>query len=175
MKTIIVYTSKTGFTKKYAQLIALHTQSDIIELKSASAGKLAQYDRIVYGGRLFAGTIDGLKKIRKLLNGDICGRLVVFATGAAPNAAEDVIQKMWAGNLSEHELTAVPHYYMQAGLCYEKMAVIEKFMMKIAAKAVSSKKEKTAEEEDFARAISSSFDIWSEEYAMPLIGYLNNN
>ena len=35
MKTLIIYTSQTGFTKKYAQWIADEMSADIYDLKDA--------------------------------------------------------------------------------------------------------------------------------------------
>lgn len=35
MKTLVVYTSQTGFTKRYAEWIAKRTQAVVIELEEA--------------------------------------------------------------------------------------------------------------------------------------------
>ena len=35
MKTLIIYTSQTGFTKKYAEWLAERTGGDVLELKEA--------------------------------------------------------------------------------------------------------------------------------------------
>jgi flavodoxin len=46
MKTIVIYKSKTGFTKKYAQWIAAELSADLLEAAMVAADKLAAYDTV---------------------------------------------------------------------------------------------------------------------------------
>lgn len=61
---------------------------------------------------------------------------------------------------------------MQSGLCYEKMSLTDRLMMKVAAVMVRNKKNKTAQDIAFEQAIKSSYDISSKEYIEPLVSYL---
>jgi hypothetical protein len=65
MKTIVIYKSKTGYTKQYAQWIAEELSADILPADKVSFQKLAEYDCIIFGGRLYAVGIDGLSLIKK--------------------------------------------------------------------------------------------------------------
>ncbi len=123
---------------------------------------------MAFGGRLHAGVVDGWKKAQKLLAGRGTRKLVIFATGAMPNEAEDTIQKMWGQNLTPAELDAIPHFYLQAGLCYERMGGVDRAMMKFAAWAMTRKKAKTPEDEAFQSAIARSYDISDPKYIVPL-------
>ena len=49
MKTLIIYSSQTGFTKKYATWIAEELQADCILLKDAKKINLDDYENIIYG------------------------------------------------------------------------------------------------------------------------------
>ena len=60
MKTIIIYHSQTGFTKRYAQWIAEASGADCFELSAARKKDLDAYDTIVYGGWACAGGISKL-------------------------------------------------------------------------------------------------------------------
>ena len=66
---------------------------------------------------------------------DGCGAkpMIVFATGGMPNSAVDTLEEMWRNNLTADEMKEIPHFYMQAGICYEKLGPIDKAMMKMAA------------------------------------------
>lgn len=174
MKAVVVYKSKTGFTKKYAQMVAEQAQCDLLELKYATAQKLSGYEIIVFGSRFFAGTVDDLKKARELFSASGAKEFAVFATGATPNAAEGVINDVWKSNFTPEELETIPHFYMQSGICYEKMPLGEKMMMKVAALMMKSQKEKDEMGQGFEEALKGSFDISSEEYARPLVEYLKN-
>ena len=171
-KIILVYKSETGFTRKYAQWIARDTGCDLLEFRKANSAALRGYDIVVFGSRLHAGSLDGLKKFRGICAEAGVKQLVLFATGAAPNAAEDTIAQTWKNNLSRDELAAIPHFYMQAGLNYESMGFIDRTMMKMVSGMLSRKKELSAEEAAFARSIEKSYDISDEKYIQPLVDYL---
>ena len=174
MKTLVMYKSKTGFTKRYAEMVAKEMECDMVELKKATAAKMGEYDVIVFGSRFFAGTVDGIKKARELFDASKAKEFVVFATGATPNAAKEIVSDMWKNNFTPEELEVIPHFYMQSGICYEKMPFMEKMMMKMAAKMMKNQKEKDEMAQGFEEALKGSFDISSEEYAQPLIEYLKN-
>ena len=164
---IVLYNSKTGFTQQYAQWLALELGCTALPLAKAPAD-LSGYTAVVFGSRLHAGILDGWKKAQKLLNSRGAKKLVVFATGAMPNEAEDTIEKMWEQNLTPEEREAIPHFYLQAGLCLEKLGGMDRAMMKFAAWAMSRKKAKTPEDEAFQDAISKSYDISDPKYIQPL-------
>lgn len=176
MKILITYISKTGFTKEYTDVIAKNIECDVIEFKHMSSAKMSEYDVIVFGSRAHAGTVDSLKKARTMYAESTAKEFIVFCTGAAPCEAEEIINEFWENNLSADELEQVPHFYMQSGLRYESMGFTDKTMMKIAAFMMSRQKEteKTDIDKGFEQAISHSYDISDEKYAMPLIEYLKS-
>lgn len=165
---IVLYNTWTGFTQRYAQLIGEALDCPVHALKDAPAS-LSRYDTVVFGSRLHAGMFDGWKKAQKLLTQRGAKKLVVFATGAMPNEAEAQIQKVWDQNLTPEEQKTIPHFYLQAGLCYEKMGGADRTMMKFAAWAMTRKKAKTAEDEAFQNAIRQSYDISDPKYIEPVI------
>lgn len=168
MKILIVYKSKTGFTEKYAYLIKNKLNCDIVKFKELKDNLLNQYDVIIYGSRIHAGRIDGLEKIKKICN----KKLVVFATGGTPSKATDVINDIWKNNFNE-ELEYIPHFYMQGGMCYEKMDFFDKLIMKLVSKMMDKKKNKTDNELGFSEKLNKSYDISNESFIEPLILYLN--
>lgn len=60
MKTIVIYNSQTGFTKRYAQWIAEETGADCYELSEAKKKNMDEYEAIIYGGWACAGSISKL-------------------------------------------------------------------------------------------------------------------
>ena len=168
---IVLYNTWTGFTQKYAQLIGKELDCPVQPLKDAPAD-LSQYDTVVFGSRLHAGTFDGWKKAQRLLRSRGAKKLVVFAAGAMPNEAEEQIQRVWEQNLTPEERKTIPHFYFQAGLCYEKLGGVDRAMMKAAAWAMTRKKAKTPEDEAFQNAIRQSYDISDPKYIRPLVDYL---
>ena len=96
-------------------------------------------------------------------------RFILFATGGTPNKATKEIDEVWKNNLSAEELQTIPHFYMQSGICYEKMSFWNRTLMKMMSNVLEKKKNKDSAEEGFAQSIKSSYDITSAEYAQPLI------
>lgn len=172
MKAVIIYYSNTGFTQKYASWIKEETGYEIFDVKSISRKDLETYDLVIFGSRISAGRLQGYKQFVKKLNNKT--KLIVFATGAAPIAATEIIDTMWNNNLTKEEQENIPHFYFQSGLNYEKMPWGEKMMMRIFAKMLSKKESKTPEETAMAQSVSQSYDISSKEYIMPLVEYVKS-
>ncbi|WP_242985386.1 flavodoxin domain-containing protein [Vallitalea okinawensis] len=172
MKTIVIYKSKTGFTKRYAEWIGEELNCDISNYEDFSQSSIVEYDCIIYGSRIHAGKVDGLKKIKTLVQGNGRSKLIIFATGATPLAAEDVINTIWRESFSEEELKAIPHFYMQGGLNYEKMGIGDRLIMKTLAQMLSRKKAKSSVEAGCEQSIGNSYDISSRKYILPLVQFV---
>lgn len=171
---LIVYKSTTGFTRKYAEIIGKEIQCTVMERRAVSVKIMSEYDVVVFGSRAYAGRIDGYQKMREMVSKSGPKRFVLFVTGATPNTEEGTMDEFWQQNLSAEELLQIPHFYMQAGLCYERMSFVDKMMMKAAAVMLKKKKDKNDEELAFEKAISASYDIFDRKYAEPLIAFLQN-
>lgn len=173
-KVLVCYKSVTGFTKDYARMIATELGGTAMELKAVTAETMSGCDTVIFGGRFHAGRVDGLKRARALLAQGGGKTFVVFATGAMPAAAaEKTLTQAWENNLTAAELDRVPHFYLPGGLRYERMPLGDRLMMKVFAAAmkgqIKRKRERTAEDEEFMRMISTSYDLSSREYIEPLI------
>lgn len=171
-KILVIYKSVTGFTKEYAEMIAQEIDCTLIEFKKVTADIMSNFNTVIFGGRMYAGTIDGLKSARKLFEQSKASQFIIYATGAIPNEAKDTIDEMWSNNLSSRELLEIPHFYMQGGLRYEKMPFLDKMMMKTFGFMMKKKKDKNEYEKQVEKAIASSYDISSKKYITPLLDTL---
>lgn len=174
MKTLVIYTSQTGFTKKYAEWIAEKTSGDILELKEAqkkSDSFFANYQAIVYGGWLMA---DSTVKVKWFLNKAASWqdkRLAVFCVGGSPNDNPDVevtLKKM----LTDEQRKYIRTFYCQGGFNYEKMNGPSKLAMKMFVSALKKKKDQTEEEKIMTKMIATSYDISDIKYTEPIVEYL---
>lgn len=172
-KLLVTYKSITGFTKEYAEMIAEEISCTLINFKDVTVERMSTYDTVIFGGRMHAGTVDGLKKAKAFFSQSKASNLVLFTTGATPNDAKDLIDEMWSNNLSSFELQTIPHFYFQSGLRYEKMPFGDRLMMKVFSIMLKKKKDKNEYEKTFENAIASSYDISSKTYIKPLIDILN--
>ena len=67
MNGVILYQSKYGMTRKYAQWLFDATHFDLLEMKQAKGTDLSRYEVIVFGGGIYASGIAGLNALKKQL------------------------------------------------------------------------------------------------------------
>lgn len=168
MKTVVIYNSQTGFTKRYAQWIAEATGGDCMELNEAKKKSMDEYDAIVFGGWAVAGTISKINWFKGNMDKWTGKKLIAYCVGGSPLENPD-IELTLRNNFSEKEWEKVKVFYCPGGFNYEKMSASSKLMMKMFIKALKAKKEKTEQEEVMIKMISSSYDISDKKYIEPIL------
>lgn len=174
MKILIIYKSKTGFTKRYAEWISQELQCSTISYDNFKSDLISDFDILIFGTRVHTGRIDGFNKFKKIIK-ETNKKIIVFAVGGTSAEAINSINKIWDSSFSKSELHEIPHFYMQGGLDYENMTAGDRFIMKSLAKMLGQKNSKDFEETGCEQAIQSSYDATSKEYIIPLINYVRRN
>ena len=57
MKTLVVYRSHYGSTRRYAQWLAQALDADAAEERQADARLVQNYECVIFGGGLYAGSM----------------------------------------------------------------------------------------------------------------------
>jgi len=171
MKTIVIYNSQTGFTKRYAQWIAEAAGADCLELSAAKRKSMDTYKAIVFGGWACAGSISKLSWFKGNIDKWQDKKLIAFCVGGSPIDNPE-IEPALKQNFTESELEKVGVFYCPGGFNYEKMSVSSKLMMKMFIKMLKSKKDKTEAEQEMIKMISASYDISDRKYIEPILEYL---
>lgn len=174
MKTIVIYNSQTGFTKRYAEWIAEKSGADCFELSEVRKKSLDDYDSIIYGGWACAGGISKLSWFKGNISKWKGKKLIVFCVGGSPLDNPE-IESALRNNFNEEEWKRVSAFYCPGGFNYEKMSAASKLMMKMFVKALKAKKDKTKEEEVMIKMIASSYDISDIKYIEPILECLNES
>ncbi len=173
MKTIVIYNSQTGFTKRYAEWIAEAAGADRLALAEAKKKNLAEYDAIVFGGWACAGGISKLGWFKSNIDKWGDKKLIVFCVGASPIDSPE-IEPALKRNFKESEFKRVSAFYCPGGLSYEKMSAPSKFMMKMFVKTLQAKKDKTEAEQEMVKMIATSYDISDKKYIEPILECLKS-
>ncbi len=84
MNAIVIYKSKYGSTKQYAQWIAEELSCNAVERGEIKPEELSKYDTIIYGGGLYAEVINGVSLITKNFDKLKGKKIAVFSTGITP-------------------------------------------------------------------------------------------
>ncbi|MBE5804378.1 MAG: flavodoxin [Clostridiales bacterium] len=164
MKAIVIYQSKTGFTKRYAEWIAVALGCEAKAWKDAQSMSLADYDTLIYGGWFHAGSIVGLKKFLRKAE-PLGKKLAVFAVGAGPAESPD-IESSLRRNFTGEQYSRIPAFYMPGGLNYEKMGAVDKAMMAVFRAMV---KKQEGENSQMYQMLCKSYDLADEKYIEPLV------
>ena len=176
MKTLIIYTSQTGFTKRYAEWLADKISGELIELNDAQKKAdsfFEDYDAICYGGWLRAARI---VKVNWFLGKAVNWkdkRLALFCVGGSPNDNPD-IDTFLRNALTEEQKKYIKIFYCQGGFNYEKMKAPSRIAMKMFVSVLKNKKDPTEEEEIMAEKMATSYDISDIKYIEQIISYLED-
>jgi len=168
---LLIYRTKTGFTKKYVDWITEAIACQTISFDQIDTVDMNNYNIIIYGAGMHAGRIQGLKEFKKKVLDLDDKKIVVFATGGAPYD-EAIISNIKTNNFSENELNDINLFYFKSGINYEKMGLFDKTIMKTYSKVLEFKNNKSDIEDGTSKAISKSYDHSSREYIKPMIDYL---
>ena len=169
MKTAVIYTSQTGFTKQYAEWVSEEVQGDCMTVAEAEKKDLSGYDAIVFGGWCFAGSIKKLDWFKKKAAQWADKKKVVYAVGASPLENPE-LQEGLRKNFTDEEWAQISVFYCPGGLCYEKMSGVSRVMMKMFVRMLA--KNKSEKEQAMAKMLSKSYDISDRKYIAPMVEYL---
>lgn len=157
---IIVYESKTGFTKKYADMLAAKTKLKTFRVKDIS--KVKKEEEILFLGWMKVGKIQGLDKLQKYNVKAVCGS----GTG---RTAEPDTETVIARNKLEH----IPFFYLRGG-CYplKEIKGMDKIMLSMFVKMLKSRKDKDEKTAEAISIIEHGFDGVKEENLKPVLEWL---
>lgn len=157
---IIVYKSKTGFTKRYADMLAAKTNLSVFRAKEIS--KVSQDEEIIFFGWMKVGKIQGLNRLKKHNAIAVCG------SGTAQNAEPDT-ETVIARNKIEN----IPFFYLRGG-CFplSELKGIDKIMLSMFVKILKRRKDKDEKTEEAISNIVNGFDGVKEENLEPLLNWI---
>lgn len=157
----IVYTSNTGFTKRYAKMFAEKTGLALYNINDAKA--LPKNSEIIYFGWLFASNVKDYKKAAKRYDVKaLCG------VGLCPTG-ELLKEVRAATKLPE----SIPLFTVQGGMRREELRGINKFMINMLVKMLSSKKDATEEDKAQLELIQKGGDYVDENNLSAIYDWYN--
>jgi len=174
MKTIVIYASQTGFTKKYADWISKRINADqlsIDQAKKKKADYFDEYDTVIFGGWAMAGSMVQSKWFLEKAVSWKNKKLAMYLVGASPAESPEIdsaLKKL----LTDEQRKYIKAFYCQGGLNYDTMKLPSKLAMKALASTLKKKKDATDDEKLMAEMISHSYDISDEKYIEPIIEYV---
>lgn len=172
MKAVVIYKSKTGYTKKYAEWISEELGCDIEE--NAKISDILDYDMIICGGGVYAGTINGAKVITKNL-GKLSGKkLILFAVGSNIDT-EGNSAAFWDKNLTPEQQKSIGHFFLRGGFDFSKVKGADRLLMSMIKKHLEKLENPTESDKGFLAAYSEPVDFTDKKNLEELLLYAKNN
>lgn len=128
MKSLIIYGSQYGTTKRYAEKFAQRTGIPVTSYEDIK--ELAGYELVIHFGSLYAGGVTGLKRIVKLLPQN--AKFIVVTVGLADVGDEtntSNIKKALKKQVPEEILKNARIYHLRGGIDYKELNFKHKMMM----------------------------------------------
>ncbi len=177
MRTIIVYESKYGHTKQYAQWLSEELGCAMVERKKANISKVMGYDIILYGGGLYAGGISGIGFLTKHASMIKDKHLILFTCGLAdPTKPQNVasIEAALSKKMKPEILATIRQFHLRGGIDYTRLNRIHKAMMAMMYRHVchKSKDVRTEEDEELIRTYGQVVDFLDRSSLDPLIQFV---
>ena len=136
MKTLIIYGSQYGSTKRYAKRLAEITGIEAVDYKEAK--DINDYDKIIYFGALYAGGVTGLKKtVSKIIPNQ---ELVIVTIGLAdPTDSENVksIRNSIKSQIPSEFYDESKIFHLRGAIDYTQLGLKHKVMMSLLHSKVS--------------------------------------
>lgn len=173
MKGVVVYKSKTGYTKTYAEWIAEELQFDLLENARLDSKELLKYDTLIYGGGMYAGGIAGLDLIKKNYELLKDKNIVVWATGSNPGRKEE-IDEVWKRQFTPEQLQKIKTYYLRGGFDYTKLSKGNKIVMSMLKVKLKNDKNPSEDVKGLLQAYEQPQDYRQKENILPLTEYVRS-
>ena len=159
--TAIIYTSKNGHTKRYAEMLGQITGKPVFALKNIPAS-LPDGSPIVYLGWIHASNIKGYKKAAKRFSIPIVCGVGLCDTGT-------LIAEV-------RKVTSIPDsvslFTLQGGMDLSKLNGIDKLLISMLTKGLESQKERSKQDDRMLELLKNDTDYVSEDNLRELRDFL---
>ena len=137
MKNIIIYGSKYGSTKKYAE--ELSRKTDIKAVSFEDVREINDYDNIIYLGGVYAGVVSGMAKTLRKLHDAANKTIILVTVGLADPTDEKNIENLRNNiktQISKEIYDKAKIFHLRGGIDYSKLSFAHKTMMKLLYNAI---------------------------------------
>ena len=175
MSSIVVYKSKYGSTKQYAEWIAERLGCEAKNAKSVKIDDLMGYDTIVYGGGLYAEVISGVSIITKNIDKLEGKKIAVFSTGITPLDYREYYDKLVVEkNFKPEMLEKIKVFNFMGKMILDELSFPHKAAIIALKKLMSSKENPTEMEKLLIKLCDADGDFTDKTAIEELISYIEN-
>ena len=165
VKILIIYQSKYGSTKQYAEWIQQNTGGDLINIENGDKPDLASYDTIIIGSSVRIGNIVIAPFIRDHWSVMKGKNVILFTTSGTP-PRHPKLQSIYEKSLPEEIRKEIKYFPLHGRISVEDLTLFDQFLM-----AVGKIVER---DEELKKDMGKDFDGVRRENLLPLFQYLED-
>lgn len=172
MSTVVVYKSKYGSTKQYAEWIAEELGCEALDAKNVKIDDLEKYDTIVYGGGLYAEIINGVILLTKNMDKLEDKKLIVYSTGITPLKYREYYDKLVIEkNFKPEMLEKIKVYNFLGKMILDELTIVHRTALKTLKKIMQGKENPTEMEKLLVELCDANGDFSDREAIKDLVEY----
>ena len=173
MNAIVVYKTKYGSTKKYAEWIGEELNCKVADARDITIDELEKYEAIIYGGGLYAEIINGVHLITKNIDKLKNKKIAIYTNGITPIDCRDYYDKLV---IEKNFKCGVPDcvkiFNFTGKMVLNELSLVHKTALKSLKKIMSSKKEPTEMEKLLIELCDADGDFTDRSQITDLINYI---
>lgn len=176
-RIVVVYQSRYGTTKKYAEWIARLLGADLRERKKTRIKDLNDYGIVIYGGGLYANGVSGIELIAKNFEKLDGKQIILFTVGVSDPHNEANVSHIREGIARQLPAQAAGHiriFHFRGGIDYNSLSVVHRAMMGMLKKMLEKKQrgQLTEEDKQLLATFGKKVDFADEASIIPLVDYV---
>lgn len=169
-KKIVLYTSKRGSTKQYAEWIAEELGCEAVSLRDADLATLPEYDLIIYGSWLRGSGIVDYDQLDPYLEG-LKDRTILFVTGISEYNPANYLQICEINFDGRENMDQMQLYFCPGKYDPSQIRGLDRLLMAVAKRVLKSGE--TAEGHSAAahmiQNIEKGVDLVDRSYTQPVL------
>ncbi len=162
-RVLILYQSKYGSTKQYAEWIHKEIPSRMADTNNCNAPEFTKYDLIVFGGYVRTGRIVIAPMIVENWNVIKGKQVVLFTTSGTPPEHPN-IRKIYNANLPQEIRQGIKYFPLRGRMLHKDLSSYDESLV-----AVGRMMEK---DETLKRFMTEDFDEVKQENIYPILEYI---
>lgn len=135
MDPVVVFTSQTGFTRRYAEHVAGRLGCPLVDLAKKPRYDPAGHDVVVFCGWFHAASLKGSDWAKRALAAHPGARFAIVGVGATPMPCglwpESVHEAAFRRSFPAQDYPDLPFFYAQGGFCFDRLGLPDKLAMRV--------------------------------------------
>lgn len=170
----VVYATKYGHTKQYADWMKEEAGADIFAVASFTSTKALEYKVVVFAGGVYGDKILIMDWLKKNLGQVNVNKIIIAAVSWYCNDSEEAKARLIAENYPEQFKNVVPLVVINSGIDKKKTSVMDKAQLLAAQTSINKHDVRTADDINALAIIKGYSDSTSKDNLKSLIAAVQN-